>query len=54
MIGDIVVVHAENQPRSHWKLGIIGQLMIGADGEVRAESQKCKIELVCEHVHVLS
>ena len=37
-VGDVVVVYAEGQPRSHWKLGVIEQLMVGADGEVRAAS----------------
>ena len=36
VVGDVVVVHTENQPRSHWKLGIIERLKTGADGEVRS------------------
>ena len=39
-VGDVVVVHAEDQPRSLWKLGLVEQLNPGADGEVRAASVK--------------
>ena len=38
IVGDVVVVHAENQPRSQWKLGVIERLLPGADGEVQAAS----------------
>lgn len=34
--GDIVVVYADNQPRSCWKLGRIERVLIGADGHKRA------------------
>ena len=39
-VGDVVIVHAEDQPRSLWKLGLVEQLNPGADGEVRAASVK--------------
>lgn len=34
-IGDVVVIH-EDQPRAMWKLGIVEELLIGADGQYRA------------------
>ena len=34
-VGDIVIVHDENQPRGLWKLGKVEELMPGADGNVR-------------------
>ena len=36
--GDIVVVYADNQPRSCWKLGRIEKVLIGADGHERAST----------------
>ena len=38
MVGDVVIVHTENQLRSHWKLGITKRVKTGANGEVRASS----------------
>ena len=35
-VGDIVVVHDENLPRGLWKLGRVEELVIGADGNIRA------------------
>ena len=34
--GDIVVVHDENLPRGLWKLGRVGELIVGADGNIRS------------------
>ena len=34
-VDDIVVVHAENQPRGFWRLGKITELVKGCDGNVR-------------------
>ena len=34
-VGDIVIIHDENQPRGLWRLGKIEELIQGTDGEVR-------------------
>jgi hypothetical protein len=34
-VGDIVIVHNEDQPRGLWKLGLVEETVIGADGEPR-------------------
>ena len=43
-VGDVVVVYAEGQPRSYWKLGVIEKLMLGGDGVVQAASVKVTIK----------
>ena len=35
-VGDIVVIHSDDQPRAMWKLGKVEELLTGADGEHRA------------------
>ena len=35
-VGDIVVVHGDEQPRTCWKLGKVEQVITGRDGEARA------------------
>ena len=35
-VGDVVVVHSEDQPRALWKLGVVAELLVGTDGENRA------------------
>ena len=53
-VGDVVVVYLDNQPRSHWKLGLIERVEIGADGEVRAASlrvtSKGKSKILCRSI----
>ncbi len=34
-VGDIVVVHSEDQPRGFWNLGRVKEVVIGRDGEAR-------------------
>ena len=34
-VGDIVIIHDENLPRSFWKLGRIQDLIVGKDGQTR-------------------
>ena len=34
-VGDVVIIHDENLPRSFWKLGRIQDLIIGKDGQTR-------------------
>ena len=34
-VGDVVIIHDE-QPRAMWKLGVVEELLIGADGDNRA------------------
>ena len=52
--GDVVVVYLDNQPSSHWKLGLV---QIGADGEVRAASvqvtSKEKSKTLCRPLQYL-
>ena len=36
VVGDVVVIHNESQPRAMWKLGVVVELLVGADGENRA------------------
>ena len=35
-VGDVVVIHSEDQPRALWKLGVVVELLVGTDGENRA------------------
>ena len=35
-VGNVVVIHCDNQPRGMWKLGRVEELLTGADGEHRA------------------
>ena len=39
-IGDVVIIHDENQPRGLWRMGRVDSLMRGKDGKVRAASVK--------------
>ena len=34
-VGDVVVIHSDNQPRGMWDLGLVEELLIGSDGEAR-------------------
>ncbi len=35
-VGDVVVIHSDNQPRGFWKLGRVQETLSGLDGEPRA------------------
>lgn len=35
-VGDVVIIHSDDQPRSMWKLGKVLELLTGRDGEHRA------------------
>ena len=52
-----MVVYSDNQPRSHWKLGLVERVEIGADGEVRAASvrvtSKEKSKTLCRPIQHL-
>ena len=41
-VGDIVIIHDENQPRGLWRMGRVDSLMRGKDGKVRAASVKTR------------
>ena len=41
-IGDVVIIHDENQPRGLWRMGRVNGLMKGKDGKVRGASVKTK------------
>jgi hypothetical protein len=34
-VGDVVIIHSDDQPRGMWNLGRVEELMIGNDGEAR-------------------
>ena len=34
-VGDVVVIHSDNQPRGMWDLGLVEELLIGSNGEAR-------------------
>ena len=36
-VGDVVVVHEEDQPRGKWRVGKILDLIVGSDGCTRGE-----------------
>ena len=42
-VGDVVLMHAENVPRSSWKLAIVKKVLRGSDGLVRAAEIKTKL-----------
>ena len=35
-VGDVVTIHEDGQPRGMWKLGLVENLLVGRDQEVRA------------------
>ena len=46
-VGDLVLVHGEGHPRSHWKLGKVERILTSKDGqnrgtEVRVQAKKSK------------
>ena len=34
-IGDVVIIHSDDQPRGMWSLGRVEELLVGNDGEAR-------------------
>ena len=34
-VGDVVIIHSDDQPRGLWKLGRVEELLVGTDGEAR-------------------
>jgi len=41
-IGDVVIVHDENQPRGKWRIGKVESLVTGSDGCVRGAVVRVK------------
>ena len=41
-IGDVVIVHEENQPRGKWRIGRVEALVTGSDGQVRGAVVRVK------------
>ena len=35
-VGDVVIIEAEDKPRTFWKLARIERLIVGQDGQTRA------------------
>ena len=52
-VGDVVLMHAENVPRSSWKLAIVKKLLRGSDGLVRAAEIKTNSGVTNRSIHLL-
>ena len=52
-VGDVVLIHAENVPRSSWKLAIVKKLLRGSDGLVRAAEIKTNSGVTNRSIHLL-
>ena len=55
-IGDVVIVHDEDQPRNRWKLAIVTRLITGKDNIIRGavlKTGKGTIERAVQHLHPL-
>ena len=52
-VGDVVLMHAENVPRSSWKLAIVKKLLRGSDGLVRAAEIKTHSGVTNRSIHLL-
>lgn len=55
-IGDVVIVHDEDQPRNRWKLAIVTRLITGKDNITRGavlKTGKGTIERAVQHLHPL-
>ena len=52
-VGDVVLMHAENVPRSSWKLAIVKKLLRGRDGLVRAAEIKTNSGVTNRSIHLL-
>ena len=35
-VGDVVIIHSDDQPRGMWKFGRVEELLVGTDGEARS------------------
>ena len=38
LVGDVVIIHEEKQPRSNWRLGKVEGIIRGKDGHIRGAS----------------
>ena len=52
-VGDVVLMHAENVPRSSWKLVIVKEILRGSDGLVRAAEIKTNSGVTNRSIHLL-
>ena len=52
-VGDVVLMHAENVPRSSWKLVIVKKVLRGSDGLVRAAEIKTNSGVTNRSIHLL-
>ena len=55
-IGDVVIVHDEDQPRNRWKLAIVTRLITGKDNITQGavlKTGKGTIERAVQHLHPL-
>ena len=55
-IGNVVIVHDEDQPRNRWKLAIVTRLITGKDNIIRGavlKTGKGTIEQAVQHLHPL-
>ena len=53
-VGDVVLMHAENVPRSSWKLAIVKKVLRGSDGLVRVAEIKTNSGVINREKHILS
>lgn len=52
-VGDVVLMHAENVPRSSWKLAIVKKVLRGSDGLVRVAEIKTNSGVTNRSIHLL-
>ena len=52
-VGDVVQMHAENVPRSSWKLAIVKKVLRGSDGLVRPSEIKTNSGATNHSIHLL-
>ena len=52
-VGDLVLIHIENVPRSSWKLAIVNKVLRGSDALVRAAEMKTNSGVISRSINLL-